>query len=162
MGWITIAAPHGTATPVRLVRATVLDSLCQVSAAFKLGSIKPKDKAFALAQTLWYIFGYRRKKYETKICVDKNICRCWIINNRSSFINNLVKTTEGKAIKMLSPMNYGSAWEILINLQDCAAKSIKAQSCHADQSALRRTVNYVAVVRASHGNAGCAVLLVPL
>lgn len=65
---------------------------------------------------------------------------------------------------MLSPINYGSASEILINLQDCAAKSIKAQSCHADQSTLRPIVNYVARLRASlyqvhkHANAGCAVL----
>lgn len=61
-------------------------------------------------------------------------------------------------------MNYGSASEILINLQDCAVKSIKAQSCHADQSTFRPTVNYIALLRASlyqvhkHGNAGCAVL----
>lgn len=38
MGWITIAAPRATATPVRLVRATARVSSCQVSAMFKLNN----------------------------------------------------------------------------------------------------------------------------
>lgn len=48
-------------------------------------------------------------------------------------------------------MNYESASEILIDLQDCIASpmnGMSVHSCHGDQSTLRPTMNYVALLRA--------------